>query len=90
MGPDTPLKHVRTLGIYDLSTAKWIINRLEEAGIRFRVSANDSNIKGMSPTTARYGGNFGAGSRVEILVATGSYDRAQKIETEYVAKHCRV
>ena len=90
MGPDTPLKHVRTLGSYDLSMAKWIIARLEEADIRFRVSADDSNIKHMSPTTARYGGNWGAGAKVEILVATGSYDRAKKIEAEYITKYCRV
>lgn len=90
MGPNTALTNVRTLGKYDLSMAKWIIRHLEKAEIRFRVAADDSNLKRMSPTIARYGGNFGAGAQVEILVASGSFSAAKKVEAEYIAKYCRI
>lgn len=67
------------IGTYPNSDARVLLGAFEQRGIRFDVNVDETQIKGMNPVQARFGGQFGQGSGVAIAVHVDDVEEAIRI-----------
>lgn len=73
--PEASLDFI-SMGKFNVSDAKEILGRLENAGLRFEIDRDDSEFRQMMPFTAVTGGYAGTAPMIEIFVHPGDEAKA--------------
>ena len=69
-------------GIYPNFDAKLILDAFVKNNINFDIHVDDSQIREMHPLQAAYGGTFGQGVGIAVLVHVDDIDEAMRIQQQ--------